>query len=671
MKESKHKADKGLIFRETFNSEADVRRNGGVPTDTTFEDGLAKYPGVSSGAITYANRPLLAGYYTIRFRFKYFTESTYRYLFTRRFADGSSSTDPCIRIYNVPDTLEVNGVSNDNIYVNGVDTNTITTGSDKEIVAVFRLLDDINSFYLFGYTAGGGNGLFGSEAEFVEIYNYRWSAEEVANAYNKSRLIDLKPKLDKREQLGDEEMTNYDFSTGDTTGWSFTDCIGDVGSYQGKDNVCRCTITNNVTIYPNQVNVTTVGRRYYYEAEVYIPTETTGGSVALAASTISYIDSSSRKNRWITLSGYITTPDVSTDFGMIYLAGGSIGEPFYVNYLSIKEVITEETKTILDVNAFGGSVVNRLAGSPAGDVLNVNSCTNSNYTTFSGGSSTGFTVTSDGGGTHAAGTADEIDLYTGGQYLVSFQLTLNSGTAPAYDFKNDFAGAGKTSDGAQTAVVGSNIHVFTANAISTTVLEFSNTSTATDYSISSLVVRELIPEPTITNVDVVKDGDVRVMQFGNGGVNPGLYDDFSGSNTTLFWIKIDKYTLGDEMYFFSNDKFEIRVLSSFSNFYAYGGAGSYVQSVTTLYDMIGVWTLVTFVKDSVNKDNCKMYTNGSLERTSDTVSSTSTNALKIGANYNNTYSTTGKISAFRIIDGLLTAEEISQIYTSEKHLYNK
>jgi len=544
MKESKHKADKGLIFRETFNSEADVRRNGGVPTDTTFEDGLAKYPGVSSGAITYANRPLLAGYYTIRFRFKYFTESTYRYLFTRRFADGSSSTDPCIRIYNVPDTLEVNGVSNDNIYVNGVDTNTITTGSDKEIVAVFRLLDDINSFYLFGYTAGGGNGLFGSEAEFVEIYNYRWSAEEVANAYNKSRFRDIAPDIKDRTIL-------------------------DVNAFGGS-------VVNRLTgdVYGD----------YMDSGKGDFDTDETGDWTPYGNNTVEIVTDTDA------LNGYalkITYVDNSNGAYSYFRETRSLNQDLVVG--KVYELVHR-----IKVNT--GSTLNVLSPDGIEKVIR-----NTEYKTY------------------------------------TFRFTCTSATNNTFVIGGGGMGTGEIA--------------------------------YLDY----WYVKEVIPEPTIINVDVVKDGDVRVMQFGNGngGVNPGFYDDFSGSNTTLFWIKIDKYTLGDELYFFSNDEFEMRVLSGLSHFYAYGGGGNYVQSVTTLYDMIGVWTLVTFVKNSVNTDNCKLYVNGSLERTSLTVSSTSTNALRIGANYSGTYPTTGKISAFRIIDGLLTAEEISQIYTSEKHLYNK
>jgi hypothetical protein len=38
-------SDKSLVFAEYFNSEQEVRRNGGVPTDVTFERGVLSLMG--------------------------------------------------------------------------------------------------------------------------------------------------------------------------------------------------------------------------------------------------------------------------------------------------------------------------------------------------------------------------------------------------------------------------------------------------------------------------------------------------------------------------------------------------------------------------------------------------------------------------------------------------
>lgn len=39
---------KGLVFRETFNDDVTVRKNGGTPTDVDFNNGVAGFNGSST-----------------------------------------------------------------------------------------------------------------------------------------------------------------------------------------------------------------------------------------------------------------------------------------------------------------------------------------------------------------------------------------------------------------------------------------------------------------------------------------------------------------------------------------------------------------------------------------------------------------------------------------------
>ena len=125
-----------------------------------------------------------------------------------------------------------------------------------------------------------------------------------------------------------------------------------------------------------------------------------------------------------------------------------------------------------------------------GPALNVSNCENLDYTSFANGTPTGFDVTSNGAATHRAGTADEISVTSGLKYFVTFDMVLNSGTAPFYELRTALAGGGITVEGGQLAVVGANAFVFTANATTTGVLRFWNASTATDFEITNLLVRE-------------------------------------------------------------------------------------------------------------------------------------------------------------------------------------
>ncbi len=133
---------------------------------------------------------------------------------------------------------------------------------------------------------------------------------------------------------------------------------------------------------------------------------------------------------------------------------------------------------------------------------NVSSTANGDYTTFGSASATGFSATSNGGATHEAGTADEIVVTATNIIRVSFTLVLNSGTAPTVALKDALAGANIGNAKTQVATAGSNDMYFYGSSATTGVVEFSNTSTATDFVISVLSVSEVTgysaPHATLT-----------------------------------------------------------------------------------------------------------------------------------------------------------------------------
>ena len=110
------------------------------------------------------------------------------------------------------------------------------------------------------------------------------------------------------------------------------------------------------------------------------------------------------------------------------------------------------------------------------------------YTSFSNGTPTGFDAVSDGFGVDAAGTADEIPFVSGSKYLVTFNLTLNSGTAPTYIIASFIKGGIVCSDVPQQAVAGSNSFIFTCNLSSTGVCYWTNNNTATDFSLTNISI---------------------------------------------------------------------------------------------------------------------------------------------------------------------------------------
>jgi len=81
-KESPYGIDKRLIFRETFSSEAEVRKNGGIrgTTEGSFVNGT--WVNTKNSYLNYTNITIPKGTYTFRFVVNNYTPSTYSYLFS-------------------------------------------------------------------------------------------------------------------------------------------------------------------------------------------------------------------------------------------------------------------------------------------------------------------------------------------------------------------------------------------------------------------------------------------------------------------------------------------------------------------------------------------------------------------------------------------------------------
>ena len=113
------------------------------------------------------------------------------------------------------------------------------------------------------------------------------------------------------------------------------------------------------------------------------------------------------------------------------------------------------------------------------------------YTTFTSNGRYGFSAMSNGSGTNVAGTVDEIVIVDTVKYLVEFDLTLNSGTAPDVRLSSSL-GTGLISN-SLTTTNGRNSIILTATASTTGVIRFQNASTATDFKVSGLTIRRIYP----------------------------------------------------------------------------------------------------------------------------------------------------------------------------------
>jgi hypothetical protein len=110
--------DKDLIFAEYFNSEQEVRRNGGVISNAVITNGCASFD--SDGYVQF-ERPLPPGTYSVRIKLKdYSSVALIKYLFTP-YSLGSVIINGAIRQQNDGVTIEIAGaLADENIYIDSV-----------------------------------------------------------------------------------------------------------------------------------------------------------------------------------------------------------------------------------------------------------------------------------------------------------------------------------------------------------------------------------------------------------------------------------------------------------------------------------------------------------------------------------------------------------------------
>ncbi len=199
MKESLHTLDKDCIFRETFNSEYDVRRNGGEPVNMIFSEGKA----ICDGTAYLTNSKFLSNrVYSVRIKINVPDFSLHRYLFDFRTGTGLGSA------FLRQTTGEV--TSGGTEYINGVLNNIAEVNKNLDIVlSGITLYTETFLNLLRNYS---GTQLFKGTIELFEIYNKALTAEEVANLYNNVAYKDIRDGLvvdvDARRGLVQDNMGN-------------------------------------------------------------------------------------------------------------------------------------------------------------------------------------------------------------------------------------------------------------------------------------------------------------------------------------------------------------------------------------------------------------------------------------------------------------------------------
>jgi hypothetical protein len=192
-------------------------------------------------------------------------------------------------------------------------------------------------------------------------------------------------------------------------------------------------------------------------------------------------------------------------------------------------------------------------------------------------------------------------------------------------------------------------------------------------TITGLTVQEVAPDIINTNVRPVKSGSVWAMGFKviNSELDCGNYLNLMGSITICMWIKPNFLAPSTTWEPFSNGKTVIQI----DNVGTKGTLYFSRNGFSTAYCVIGnivdrdMWQFV--VCTSPTSGASKLYKNA-VEYSSVTLASiqAATKNLKIGAVTGSTNAPRGELDQVRVIDGILTAEEISQMFSNERKNYN-
>ena len=325
---------------------------------------------------------------------------------------------------------------------------------------------------------------------------------------------------------------------------------------------------------------------------------------------------------------------------------------------------------------------------------NVSDCENGvpqPYNSFTDASPQGFRAVTEGAGWVQCGTADEMILMEGEVWQATFVLVLNGGILPRTTFAVSIGGGVITDPLHITAVEGANEMVFTITNSYRGVFEFSNSPAPSDYTISNLSVRRVDQEGgqeflnvsaqtsvikdrwlnslTLNNVSVFREGRSRVMLFNgsDSSVDCGEPHDLTGDITAVVWVQA--YSYGELT---SGRVFDNTALSCFVE--ENNRLGFTSNAVDLAWSAIGSfvlrkWQLISITRTSVGVTN--IYINGVIAGAADQDSGIpeAGGDFIIGNSAAGLVTWDGLISDARFLEGILSVEEFSQIFTNEKVKY--
>jgi hypothetical protein len=656
-------SDKSLVFAEYFNSEQEVRRNGGVPTDVSFDKGAAQFDGADS-VIQYEGINVTSPF-------------SFRCIAT---FDAAVDVSDVISQFDGSGgalLLYVSGQLRFYSSVGGSYAN-ITTGTGRhEIVCTYDgTTSRIYANNVEGASVSGTtpplsqrdtflgmrydttNELEGS-LEFVEIYNKALTAEEVSNLYNDARYV--VPNLEHEAQGDGTDLNVSVCENEDYTSFSDASRTGFRASSDGNlvqnagmadelslNSGDRVLVTFDIELHsgvmPN-INLTkSLGGTYWSEEGTQ--------------------DCTSGFNK------FVFTAD-STAIGVIdFWTPNGVTTDFTITNLSVQNLAVEPTSKILHVTAKDGVARNLLSGDVTGDDLLGGQ--NVDFTTGWGDFNTPIltpnSITS--AGTSAQGVYYNGIMTVGKRYILRVKGDVVIPTPGGVQVFEVFEGFSTRRTILQQNTSGTvDVYDDFVATYDEIYLRCDNADgiifTATEVSLI-----EAVPEVTNTDVEVVKDGQKLAFTCNEPGsrINCGSYFDMKGDDITILaWITPD---------FNKWDSTNGRIIQGRGATLLVYDSGQFMLTSGDVEYSGTVFENKETIFVAITKNAAGLgyyYLNGSriLNQLDMGNSLTVSGDIYIGNQEAGGRNAGGMIHEVQVLSGLLTPEEISQYYTATKAKYGK
>lgn len=231
-----------------------------------------------------------------------------------------------------------------NLYINGQIISMASAGNNASYTGMSNTSQDV---WIGRQNVSYSNGFIKN----VRIFNREVSATEVSNLYNYN-TINGPSLVDFADQWAEANGGVYtsDFSAGvDSHSAAGGAVAGNIDSIGGENDTLRLTIdssTGNHQILRSITSFTTVGKRYRFDADVYIPsTNTNVNGIEFnsdGSSGVNVINSTTTTDAWVRLSGELIGSYSEYRFRMkssgSYVFTGNGTDVIYVKNVKITQI---------------------------------------------------------------------------------------------------------------------------------------------------------------------------------------------------------------------------------------------------------------------------------------------------------------------------------------------